>query len=255
MAWLLQLAQRFFLPQDDAVSPKEEVDNTFVYYHQVWRALQRGSSDSPNCSLRPPLPPELVRIIIRYAGFKVPDSALATATNACQVSSRGPRATKVWFWGGPLTDTRLARIAALQLVTVSRDQGWVSDPTAGSWSWFDIGVFPAPPPARTNSEIADRGSSAGLAAETDWSWISADIQNYFNDRDDGHWRYSHHNPMEKPEGRREGPIFAMDDDIWQDVKTGSIVAVRMCAQYPGWQNKGSRAELRTWRYFEPVIPM
>lgn len=251
MAWLVQRALRFLLPSDDV----DNVNNLVsIFHHEVWRALQRGAAAPFR---RPPLPAELVRIIIQDAGFKVPDRVLATTKNKCAVHSHGPRISKVWFWSGPLTRTTLAHIAALQLVTVSGDQGWASDRSAGSWSWFDIGIFPAPPVQVSPEQVAKPEQDLSKdRSEADESWASAEMQNYFKEMDEGRWHLSHSNPIaDRSLSHREGRVFTMDDDLWQDTKPGDVIAVRMCAQFGGWANNGARADLRTWKYFEPVIPM
>jgi hypothetical protein len=48
----------------------------------------------------------------------------------------------IWFKSDPVTRDFCYRVAQLQLVTESHDQGSVGDKTAGSWSWFEVSIFP-----------------------------------------------------------------------------------------------------------------
>lgn len=47
-----------------------------------------------------------------------------------------------WFKSDPVNRNFCDRVIGLQLVTKSRDQGWVSRPEDGSWSWFELSIFP-----------------------------------------------------------------------------------------------------------------
>lgn len=50
---------------------------------------------------------------------------------------------KIWFKSEPLNRSTIYRLAQLQLVTLSRDQGWVSEQSlnSGSWSWFELAIY------------------------------------------------------------------------------------------------------------------
>lgn len=47
----------------------------------------------------------------------------------------------IWFKSKPITRDFCYRVAQLQLITESHDQGHVGDKTAGSWSWFEVSIF------------------------------------------------------------------------------------------------------------------
>ncbi|KAG9081134.1 hypothetical protein FRC07_014623, partial [Ceratobasidium sp. 392] len=49
-------------------------------------------------------------------------------------------ASKTWMQSPPLTAQIISHVQSFQLFTDSHHQGWVSDPSAGSWSWFEIGL-------------------------------------------------------------------------------------------------------------------
>ena len=50
-----------------------------------------------------------------------------------------------------------------------------------------------------------------------------------------------------------GPIVTIDDELWDEFVEGSLVAVRVCAKFLEWVNYAYHAEVRFWRWFEPVI--
>ncbi|VDC05257.1 unnamed protein product [Peniophora sp. CBMAI 1063] len=193
---------QFTVPTDDEV----------VLYHQVWRALQAGSAT------RPPVPSEILLHIAAFAGWVLPYHVQTVSTDVHCYAYGGDKAEKLWFTSGPLADEDVQRIAAIQLVTVGRDQGWASDPSAGSWSWFEVG-FERPP--SEGSVLKGR-------------------------------RESHRNRLCSQEPTMcEGPLLPAPIEDW---KAGDVVSVWACAQYPGWRTSGSTAELRFYKSFEPAFP-
>ncbi|KAJ3524614.1 hypothetical protein NM688_g8531 [Phlebia brevispora] len=261
------------------MAPFEISNDIFILYHQLWRSLQEGLSP-PYPSPRSPLPAELVRIIVRYAGLAVPDRTL-TATVSTRVDVRcklGPyKVTIVWFYTKPLTSTALANIAQVQLVTVSGDQGWTTDQNPVSRTWYDVGIFPEPPQETTTSvtneenrakagRFSGNGSNEPAAdirwtparknKADDWSWMLAnrDIQKHFNQQDDMRWQCSHFNPCaHRKAEHRDGQVFEKDHQLWEGVKSGDVIAIRVGTQYLNWVNSAHRGELRVWKYFEPVL--
>ncbi|QRV80088.1 hypothetical protein RhiJN_08103 [Ceratobasidium sp. AG-Ba] len=53
-------------------------------------------------------------------------------------------AAKLWFSTPPLDQECISKISEIQISTRSRDQGWVSDPDAGCYSWFDLVILASP---------------------------------------------------------------------------------------------------------------
>jgi hypothetical protein len=94
-------------------------------------ALARGSA------VRQGLPPELVIHICRLAGFESINRAYALESPLEHVTVRafhsGEVASKMWFQTQPLTKRMLSHIKSIQLVTLSRHQGWVSDPNVSTF--------------------------------------------------------------------------------------------------------------------------
>jgi hypothetical protein len=112
---------------------------------------------------RPALPVELVHLIVRTAALMVPDkqqmkraecSVLVRVTAAPSHSGSSP-ISRVWFWTDPLD---LAKVAAVQLVTMSRDGGRGIPLRAEGDSWFEWGVFSGGVPLR---EATDAGPVTG----------------------------------------------------------------------------------------------
>ncbi|KZV71219.1 hypothetical protein PENSPDRAFT_751928 [Peniophora sp. CONT] len=187
-------------------------DDTLIHYHLIWRALLHGSSD------RPALPTELVALIVRYSEFAVPDPArtLSAPGKVSVTASTGDIQTKRWFATPPLTDFDTAHIAAFQLVTYSKDQGWAGDPNTASYSWFDIGI------GQPNAPLAEL-----------------------------RWTRSHHNKLRSSKMcHHEGAIIRAVDAGWE---VGDVISVWACAQFGAWSCEAASGELRFWKWFEPVI--
>ncbi|KAI0084351.1 hypothetical protein BDY19DRAFT_898649, partial [Irpex rosettiformis] len=132
-----------------------------------------------------------------------------------------------WFCTSPFDDYALRHVAAAQLLTTSNDQGWATVP--GSWTWFEWGIF-------ANAEEAAR-----LAKEK-----------YKSQR----WTTSHRNlrAESKPQ-ELSGPVVTVDNDMWKGFAEGSVLAVRICALTIYWECFAHRAEIKFWRWFEPVIDL
>ena len=124
-----------------------------------------------------------------------------------------------WFSTSPLSAHDLANTHSIQLLTLSCDQGWVSDPNAGSWSWFDFILIPSE-----------------------------------GERQDGeeHSWFSHSNsPPASTMRRRAGSIFGPSHDIWQIAQIGDRIGVRACARFGGWRNVATKGLLVIQEYFIP----
>jgi hypothetical protein len=214
-----------------------QLDPWPVLYHQLWRTLLNGSTFPshhalPHSSItpkRPALPPELIALIFRKASILIPDQDLsAISTKRVHVLAiYGHKEARVWFCSRALTASEVARTAAVQLTTYSRDQGWCSQPENGSYSWFELGVLPG-----TGSGVVE---TIGL--------------------EDGavRWVRSHHNRLAERElAHLQGPIISIDD---LELEVGGIIAVRACCQFGTWVNLAENGKLRFWKWFEPVIPL
>ncbi|KAL0957600.1 hypothetical protein HGRIS_001384 [Hohenbuehelia grisea] len=94
----------------------------------------------------------------------------------------------------------LKRIIKIQLQTLSHDQGYVSIPEAGSWSWLDIVVLEAPDakePKLSNT------NNLGVGHDT----------------------------------HQIGDQFDRSHDIFKALEPGNAIGVRVCARFPGsWEH-------------------
>ena len=128
-------------------------------------------------------------------------------------------AWKDWFSIAPFSAHDLTTIQSMQLFTRSRDQGWVGDPNAGSWSWFDVVLIPNEP------ERSDRKEQL---------WLS------------------HNNgPPASIIQRRAGANFGPNHEIWQLAQIGDRIGVRAYAQFNGWSNVAIMAIIIIQEYFIP----
>ncbi|KAJ6541869.1 hypothetical protein B0H19DRAFT_1175016 [Mycena capillaripes] len=241
------------------VKPDEE----FLLYHQLWRALFRGSEPFCRCpenekdrTARPALPVELVRLIIRTAALMVPDRQQTQRSQRSifiRVKTRDeePVVSRVWFWTKPLD---LANTAAVQLVTLSRDQGWVSPATDVCHSWFEWGVFDERVPAQQELEA---GTGAAVTGNEGAWRAEKSVQKEGKDPAPNRrvlWHLTHGNPVADPQYQQHsGPRVGMDDEMWDGAKAGSVIAVRACAQQALWENDAQYGEILVWKWFEPVV--
>ncbi|KAG8907211.1 hypothetical protein FRC01_007757, partial [Tulasnella sp. 417] len=57
------------------------------------------------------------------------------------VSTYGNEIKRRLLFASPVVEaSNMSRLAWLELETFSKDQGWCSDPSAGRWSWFEVGI-------------------------------------------------------------------------------------------------------------------
>jgi hypothetical protein len=140
----------------------------------------------------------------------------------------GP-ASILWFSTPPFNRRLLSKVARMQLETYSHDQGWCSNPSAGSWSWFEL-VILSP---QGDDDVLSRKKGA--------------------DGNDLVW-HSHSNPVASREfSGVEGSRFESDHDIWKHLKEGDRIGVNVCAQFFGWENIAREGILKVEEFFEPLI--
>lgn len=247
-------------------------DQELLLYHQLWRALLRGSEPITQSSgdpeyrgrdgkedqiTRPALPVELVRLIIRTVGFMVPDRQQTQRANRSvfvRVRTRyeEPVVSRVWFWTKPLN---MAKTAAAQLVTVSRDQGWVYPKTDISHSFFEwTALSNGSVPAQEEAAAGPRGAVTGN--ERAWRTENSVQKEGANSASDHKalWRRTHGNPVaDDRHQQHNGPRVGMDDEMWKGAKEGSVIVVRVCAQQALWENDARYGEILIWKWFEPVV--
>ncbi|KAG9081039.1 hypothetical protein FRC07_014685, partial [Ceratobasidium sp. 392] len=101
-------------------------------------------------------------------------------------------ASKTWMQSPPMTAQTISHVQSFQLFTDSHHQGWVSDPSAGSWSWFEIGLCRLD---ESSGQITPKTMSDGSPA---------------------FWE-SHRHPVEESEDAFEIEEDLSDEDLDQDI--------------------------------------
>ncbi|KAA1477229.1 hypothetical protein DENSPDRAFT_577887 [Dentipellis sp. KUC8613] len=206
-------------------------ERRLFFFHSLARALRRGCL-IPGPSLRAGLPVELVCLILQYAGCMLLSKSRSVTTSPTVVArGRSEPHAVVVIQLPPFDTVALQRIAQIQLITLSRDQGWVGDRNAGNWSWFDVAVM------RGDSELED-----GQEQEV------REV-----DGEQAVWR-SHENVLAGRDlvEHREGVVFGPDHPLWRAVRVGDVVVGRALAQFGGWRNETARADFIVWEYFDPL---
>ncbi|KAF7433810.1 hypothetical protein PC9H_005776 [Pleurotus ostreatus] len=123
--------------------------------------------------------------------------------------------SKLWFKTPPLENSFLERVSCIRLQTTARDQGYVSFPDEGSWSWFDIAILASP----ESTTPLVRGGLTCL------------------------WR-SHCNVIGYGKDTTTvGEVFDKEDDLFKVLQPGDVLAVMVCARFPGWENNATSASL------------
>ena len=142
----------------------------------------------------------------------------------------GESRSSIWFSTPPLDSRHISKAARIQLAAESHDQGWCSDPSQGSWSWFEV-VILAPPGDDGQTAVIKKGSDG-----RDLVWTS------------------HTNPL-RSDGFawRKGKRFESDHEIWRQLAEGDSIGVRVCAQYPGWKNTAKEGVLNVDEWLEPIF--
>jgi len=193
-------------------------------WYGLARCLRAGTSS------RPALPLELVLAILRLAGCTSHVPRIITSIeDSCEADSYGSEVTREsWFTTQPWTRTMLTNAARMQLVTISRDQGFCDNPSQGNWSWFEIEIMQMDKETPTPKTHPETGQPL--------RWTS------------------HHNVLgNREDSKREGEVFGCEHDIWRHLAEGDSIQVNVCAQFGGWMNIAKEGELRIWNYLEPVL--
>ncbi|KAG8992269.1 hypothetical protein FRB90_001051, partial [Tulasnella sp. 427] len=237
------------------------------YLQAVARSLSRGcpGDRKHHIARRPPLPTELVLLIIRRVGAtnlcrelcctfpkNVSYRSLATSSATLRISvsvtaSDASVARRLLFASPAVEQEYLHRLASLRVDTMSTDQGWVSDPSSGSWSWIEVGIIRFSKLARDKTFDPEEA----LLPHRHGSQFSTDDE---VDTRDLHTWESHHNPvagngMALVEGKEFGP----EHEIWSTLQAGDRIGVWLCAQFPGWECRARAARITVREWFEPTL--
>ncbi|KAJ3512169.1 hypothetical protein NLJ89_g3673 [Agrocybe chaxingu] len=149
--------------------------------------------------------------------FKSSSKSQAASTGACFVtSSSASIVSKIWFTTEKLEEDVLEKLASLQLITNSRDQGYIIDEDCNGRTWFELAILASP--ADTQPKIVSGGRAL--------TWTS------------------HHNRKEHSEtSRLLGRKFTRDHEIFSWLEPCNAVGVLVCAQNPGWANYAKSGQL------------
>jgi hypothetical protein len=123
-------------------------------------------------------------------------------------------------------------------------------------SWFEWGVFNAGVPAQDETDIIGGVDGAITGNEVPWKSKRSAKKDEKESVSDGEgtWRRTHGNPVARDRYEQyDGPRVGMDNELWEGVNAGAVIAVRVCAQQALWENDARYGEILLWKWFEPVV--
>ncbi|KAG9122059.1 hypothetical protein FRC07_001715 [Ceratobasidium sp. 392] len=144
------------------------------------------------------------------------------------VPSRGPEVAVPWFQTAPIPAEKCDQIVGVQLLTVSHDQGWVDDPTAGSWTWYQVHIL-------IDETSRSRGKARSAGSTT---WVSHRNQIALS--------LSEH---------QKGQLFNSSHEMLSALHAGDCLEVTANAQFPGWTNYAEQGNLQIFIRWEPSSDM
>lgn len=170
-----------------------------------------------------------------------------------QVSARGANLQRELVFATPILDeATCSKLKGVQLSTSSCDQGWCDDPTAGSWSWFELGVIgpnepteddpEGPPPhSSTMDKLKNVNDTTTIISGAEY----ADLKPKFDEYSESVVFESHRNKAGTAEFQEyTGKVWVPDDELFKYIKPGVRIGVWACAQYGGWSNKVKQAKVQ-----------
>ncbi|KAF8607334.1 hypothetical protein BDV93DRAFT_520202 [Ceratobasidium sp. AG-I] len=207
-------------------APSHDANNALLRLRYLLvKALLKGST----VSRRPGLPQAVVTRICSLAQFTWAHPAVS---HDCQTSmivpSRGPEEKVPWFRTAPFTSEILGRVTSFQLSTDSHDQGWVDDPSAGSYTWYQIRVIN--PHTHPEGKLRENGSSAV------WDSHRNRVGNFNSEF-------------------YRGMLFDAEHEIFKYLRAGDCLEVTANAMCPGWVNYADRGTLEVFTQWEPSSKM
>ncbi|KAI9930159.1 hypothetical protein AWENTII_003365 [Aspergillus wentii] len=121
---------------------------------------------------------------------------------------------KIWFSSGELSQDIIKRIDSVQLIAKSNDQNYVTNPSVGNWTWFELAIF---------EQDADKPKEKNGAQLV---WMSH--PNRF-------WTGT--------PGWKEGKVFGRDHDLVKFLEKDDKIVVRLSARFGGWTLEAKEAKL------------
>ncbi|KZT37302.1 hypothetical protein SISSUDRAFT_871000 [Sistotremastrum suecicum HHB10207 ss-3] len=219
-----------------------------TFYHALALSLESGTPS------RPPLPLELVRHIMHLAECMLTCESL-TVKSTCHrgraqhnpeyenvQADTSETVRKLWIHTPPLAQFTISKLCSVKLSTLSRNQGWVSSPSGGNWSWFELGLYET---SSSNGSSSDptkvRTADLVLRRRKDGSeltWVS-----HYNNIQCRDFRW-----VNTPTG-----TFGPNHEIWSYIREGDVVGVSLCARYPAWRCIAKSGVLKFSSWFEPIL--
>lgn len=111
-----------------------------------------------------------------------------------------------WFNTPVLDEETIKRLHSIQLLAESCDQGFADVPSAGNWTWFEVGVYV--------------DASASVLKEKEGIKLA--------------WKSHSNRFMSQEYGWSEGILFDRKHEIFGMLSPGNVIGVRLCARFPGW---------------------
>ncbi|KAG9032186.1 hypothetical protein FRB95_001813 [Tulasnella sp. JGI-2019a] len=238
------------------------------YHYSVARALHRGQEWQPDQPRRPSLPSELVLYIFRLCDLPRRDPSPAFRLHWLEESTvegeEGTPFTVSAGWGGErknglwcttprLSQSYLEQLHKFRLRTLSKDQGWCSNPSHGSWSWFEIGIVQRPAageadaPSPEEIEVEVSSDAWGLSRRDSDEEAELDPSTGKPLR----W-LSHRNEISTREFKLHiGDDIGLEHEIWEHLRPGDRLGVWMSAQFGGWSCSSKQAEIEIWERWQP----
>lgn len=114
---------------------------------------------------------------------------------------------KTWFQTPALDPETIRRLRSVQLFAESCDQGFCDDPNAGTWTWFELAIM-----ENEHATIPRVKDGVTLA-----------------------WTSHKNHLIQEDLAWKTGINFGKDHDIFRLLEDGNVIAVRLCARFPGWE--------------------
>ncbi|KAF3388415.1 Phospholipase A I [Penicillium rolfsii] len=122
---------------------------------------------------------------------------------------------RIWFKTNALNAATIKSFQSIQLFAETHDQGHVDDTSLGNWTWLELAIF--------EDESSDKPRTKD---SVELVWLS------------------HKNRFLTDEyGWMAGQVFGRDHDLLRQLEPGNVLAVRVCARFPGWELYGKDAYL------------
>ncbi|KDQ58488.1 hypothetical protein JAAARDRAFT_78212 [Jaapia argillacea MUCL 33604] len=158
---------------------------------------------------RPPAD-ELFEMVMSVPEQNVSINSVQTIT---ATASSGQIVRKFYF-GAPVTASKIPLYVSVQLSTNARDQGWATHPDQGLWSWFELAILP-------------KGFNTGDAVPVDKIKKAKDGSPLTF--------ISHRLPLSSTYEDQTGMLFEKDHELFKNLADGDVIGVLACAQFAAWK--------------------